>query len=234
MKVAYTVSEKIAPYVHASILSLLEHNDVEKIYIFVESEDCKRALKVPDVCEVINVRNQRYFNKNGINVNEQFPWIARIRICMAKMLKNENLVLYLDADTIICDSLIPIWDTDMEGKWLAMVDEVNGQWHPYGPHYFNCGVMLMNLEQIRKDKIDDEWIHFFDNEYVWLGEQDTFNRFKFDKIVSLPFRYNEFPATGVSDNPAIVHYATYPNWYKDETIPRVEYLNKYLKKRRKA
>lgn len=229
MKVVYTVSERIAQYVHASINSLLAHNEVEKIWVFT---DCGEKDCIPEICEQVDLRDQDWIYERGPNICDMFPWIARVRLAMAKMLPNEDKILYLDADTVVCDSLEPIWQTDMTGKWLGMVDEVYGGYKPFGEHYFNCGVMLMNLKQIREDKIDDAWIDFFNHNYIWLGEQDTLNRFyREDKFVSLPSRYNEFRATGMSDDPAIVHYAAIPDWYhpiRVATMQRAAYLRKWL------
>lgn len=229
MKVVYTVSEKIAPYARASIKSLLEHNEVEKIYVFTDGK-----VRLPKVCEIRSINGQEWLSEDSPNICDLFPMIARIRLCMAKLLPEEDKILYLDADTIICDSLEPIWETDMNGRWLAMVNEVNGGYKPFGDKYFNCGVMLMNLEQIRRDGIDDKWIRSFNRRKIWLGEQDILNKYnRFGRIAELPSRYNEFKATGISDNPAIVHFASIPDWYENETMFRVEYLNKYLKRKKK-
>lgn len=228
MKIVYTVSEMIAPYLHASIDSLLDHNEVEKIYVFTDAKEIKG---LPDVCEVRNITEQEWMDEDSPNVCELFPLIARIRLCMAKLLPEEHKVLYLDADTIICDSLEPVWDTDMSGRWLAMVDESLGKYKPFGEYYFNCGVVLFNLDKIREDKIDDKWIRFFNRRYIWLGEQDILNKFnRRNRIACLPSRYNEFHATGISDNPAIVHYACFSDWYENRDMPRVEYLDRYLRR----
>ena len=229
MKVVYTVSEQIVPYVYSSINSLLAHNDVEKIWVFTDTDN---VFNVPQECDVINISDQKWIDRNSPNVNVLFPWIARIRLAMAKLLPEEDKVLYFDADTIVCDSLEPLWETDMDGKWVGMVDEVNGDYKPFGEHYFNCGVILFNLAQIRKDGIDDKWIDFFNNNYIWLGEQDTLNKYQEEgKYVCLPSRYNEFTATGISDDPAIVHYAAIPDWYthsRQRWMSRVEYLKAWL------
>jgi hypothetical protein len=60
-------------------------------------------------------------------------------------------------------------------------------------------------------------------------DQDVMNRFAVpDKTVDLPVRYNECFCCGQTDDPAIVHYAGYPDWYCNPDTPRYEYRAKYL------
>ena len=53
-----------------------------------------------------------------------------------------------------------------------------------------------------------------------------------DKTVDLDPRWNESFCCGQSDNPGIVHFAGFPNWFTDPTVPRREYLEKYLNTKR--
>jgi lipopolysaccharide biosynthesis glycosyltransferase len=96
----------------------------------------------------------------GLPVVDRFTAAMWFRIFLPELLPDVGRVLYLDADTIAVDSLEPLWATDLDGQWLGAVTNVfqpNHVWRPAelglaGPEvYFNSGVLLMNLEQMRAD-----------------------------------------------------------------------------------
>ena len=84
------------------------------------------------------------------------------RIFLPELLPELDRVLYLDADLIVTDSLEPLWRTDLSDHYLGAVTTVfpSPEWGDrhcaglgLGPRelYFNSGVLLMNLPQLRRD-----------------------------------------------------------------------------------
>jgi len=76
------------------------------------------------------------------------------KVDMVNLLPVER-VLYLDADTLVCNSVLPLWETDLCGNPLAAVQDIG---YPVGHSstaaadavpYFNAGVLLMDLAKIR-------------------------------------------------------------------------------------
>ena len=81
------------------------------------------------------------------------------RILLPDLLPDLDRILYLDVDTLVLDSLRPLWETDLAGYVLAAVSNVFQHNHvdrprrlgiPPAQTYFNSGVLLMNLEQMRR------------------------------------------------------------------------------------
>ena len=162
-------------------------------------------------------------------MNSVFTYMAMLRICYVDIFPQYDKVLQLDVDTIICDDLTPLWNTDITGKWCAAVPEHLGQYKPF-PHdkYYNIGVCLYNLEQLRKDNALPYFLRCLNYLQLACTEQDIINMFGYpDKIADLPNRYNESFCCGYTQNPAIVHFAGFPNWWTNEYLPRKWYLDKY-------
>jgi lipopolysaccharide biosynthesis glycosyltransferase len=81
------------------------------------------------------------------------------RIFLPELLPDVERILYLDSDLIALADLGPLWETDLGEHYLAAVTNV------LEPHYaerlrragfdpgsyFNAGVMLVNLERMRRD-----------------------------------------------------------------------------------
>lgn len=88
------------------------------------------------------------------------PPVMWYRIFLPQLLPQESKVLYLDCDTLIVTSLLPLWQIDLADKALAAVTnpswsgEKDRSWHTTcglenREDYFNSGVMLLNLDQFR-------------------------------------------------------------------------------------
>jgi lipopolysaccharide biosynthesis glycosyltransferase len=84
------------------------------------------------------------------------------RIFLPELLPELDRVLYLDADLIVTDSLQPLWRIDLSDHYVGAVTTVfpSPEWGDrhcaalgLGRRelYFNSGVLLMNLRQLRRD-----------------------------------------------------------------------------------
>ena len=74
--------------------------------------------------------------------------IVYARLWIAKFLPEVSRCIYIDSDTMVLDSLSELYSWDLGGKSYGMV---MGCIPEYG---FNSGVILMDLDKIRKD---DKW-----------------------------------------------------------------------------
>ena len=219
MVVVYTATRNYYKYLKTAIHSLLKYNS-PKLYILAEDD------KLPYDATVINVS---HLKSHGINENTPFSYMSILRPLLADIIP-EDKVIYLDVDTVVCDSLQPMWDIDMTGKWWAAVEEKQTWYKPYGEHYFNNGVSVYNLKQMREDGIVPVFRNELENVFYRFIDQDVMNKFSVpDKVVKLPTRFNEAGCTGETDSPAVVHYAGIPNWYNNQYIHRHEYLDGVIK-----
>jgi lipopolysaccharide biosynthesis glycosyltransferase len=83
------------------------------------------------------------------------------RIFLPDLLPDADRILYLDVDTIVTDALEPLVDVSLDGFYLGAVTNVFQENHLHrsrelglaGPEvYFNSGVLLMNLDEMRRDR----------------------------------------------------------------------------------
>ena len=229
MVVVYTGSRNLYPYMEATIRSLLDHNDPERVYLLIE--DDKFPYELPKCCKCINVSKQTYFHKDGVNFTSPFTYFCLLRVCLAEILPNEDKVISLDVDTIITDSLEDMWNIDLTDKWFAMCPEYIGGYRPFGKDqlYYNAGVALYNLKQIRKDNAVPMLVEYLNTTYARCMDQEAWNYFGQDKAVILPLRFNEDQYNGYTDSPAVIHYCGYFDWQRNRKMHRREYLDKYLK-----
>ena len=81
--------------------------------------------------------------------------------------------------------------------------------------YANFGVIMMNLDMIRKNRMDDKVIESLNRDKWRCPEQDAFNHFCAGKIYELPPMYNATRTshiTAETDVEKISHYAGIRYW----------------------
>ena len=230
MKAAvYSGTRNLYPDMVTAAKTLVNHSSVEKIYFLIEDDQFPE--KLPDIIETINVSGQQYFPKRGKNFRTPFSYMSLLRVCYTKILPESiDRVLQLDVDTIVADDIDSLWDIDLTGKWFAAVMEDKSTYKPFGPVYYNIGVAMFNLVQIREDFADDLMIYTLNTQKMPYIDQDAWNMYRYGKDVQIPGRFNESFVTHESEHPAIVHYAGVKQWQQCEpTMKRHEYLEEARK-----
>lgn len=221
----YSGTRNLYPDMVTAAKSLLHNGGADKIFFLIEDDHFPEWL--PPHIETMNVSGQAFFPKNGANFKTSFTYMSLLRVCYTKLLPDLDKVLQLDCDTIVLDSLDELWNLNMNGKWFAAVEEHHSTYKPYGPVYFNIGVAMFNLDQIRTDHADEACIRFLNTVKVPYIDQDAWNRYGVGKAIKLPVRYNETIVTGYTEDPAVVHFAGFKNWQNNVRAPRREYLKRY-------
>lgn len=123
------------------------------------------------------------------------------RIFLPELLPDASRVLYLDADLIVTDSLLPLWHTELRGHLLGAVTNVMMEhdldrptWLglPSRDSYFNAGVLLMDLELMRQERTTEELRSFSVSQAERLGwrDQDALNLILHDRRLPLHPRWN--------------------------------------------
>jgi len=225
-----------------SLLRSAEKSTFYDIYILIdnlfakESEEAvRKCLKIfEDQCMLSFVNVGNVFDQASVSI----PHITRptyFRLMIPKLLQEEKCI-YLDTDTIILSDLQELIDIPMEKDYVA------GVWHPgvildrwgeavcknakipTADQYINAGVLVMNLDAMRKDDLADRFIELIP-ENMPTQDQDILNHVCYGKITFFPFRYNvmtKFADQGIEayegcyseaeleeawNRPCIIHYA---------------------------
>lgn len=231
LNIAYCCDDNYIPYVGVSMVSCVENNlnDFNQITFHViidknvtdESKEklMKNISQYPD-CEVIFYP----FNPEGQMPKSDYHPIVNA-ILFTPGLINADKLLFLDADTIVLDSLKELYQTDLKDNYCAAVYDVIP---PYFKQkigfskedkYFNSGFVFMDLEKMRKDDIEDKFLKELSKEYKY-PDQDILNRVLKGKILTLPPKYNfhGYFLEWNSKNVLKVYSMDYDYYYSHEEI----------------
>jgi lipopolysaccharide biosynthesis glycosyltransferase len=137
----------------------------------------------------------------GIPFTEQFGPIVWLRFLLPELLADAERVLYLDADTLVTGGLDGLFDMALGDSALAAVPNVVepaarshvsdlGLHYPGG--YANSGVLLLDLELMRKEGSTDQLLRYaVDNRAKLLWpDQDALNVVFADRWTRLHPRWN--------------------------------------------
>ncbi len=171
----------------------------------------------------------------GFPETERYPVQIYYRLA-APLLLPEHLdrILYLDVDTVIINSLQPLYDTDFEGNWFAACTHAKEFLTKFNQFrlriekevpYINTGIMLMNLPELRRHlRLDAIREYALEHQRLLiLPDQDVLTALYGDKVKIIDtLRYNisdrvlafhnadpkmeKIDLNWVAQNSVIIHY----------------------------
>ena len=127
-----------------------------------------------------------------------------LRLALPHMFPEEDLALWLDADTIVEGDISGLFETDFGDCYVAAVVEPTRCKDPFT--YFNAGVLLLDLKKLRDGKCC-EWIDYINRHKLTFPDQDCINLLCQGKIKKLDPIWNSSQWTAEPDNRVIVHFA---------------------------
>lgn len=210
-----------------SLGSLAIHNGADRAVLVIEDDTFPYPLPSSLPVEIINVSGQTYFPRGGPNTESRWTWMVLMRAALAKLLPGENRVLSLDVDTVVVGDLSDLWAIDLSTAFLAAAVEPTRQ--AYGGHYYQMGVVVFNLDQLRLEGMDSRIISQLNEHPYPFPEQDAINDLCHWRIQELPSRFNVNEYTKPTDDPRIIHFAGIPEdrYHLDPVWRRYESLCRF-------
>lgn len=188
---------------------------------------------------------------------------ANIRL-FAQLYLSEELdrILWLDSDLIVNGEIKEFYNQSFNGKlYVAYKDPIQGDSSekkaslgmPTDAIYINSGVLLMNLEEIRKRVNTEDILKYISEYYSRLDfvDQDVLSGFLYDsiKVVEEEYTYNYFVSNitlrnrrEVYRNDRIIHYAMdrkpwkkgfiyygFHLWWKYALMTDRKYIGQYIR-----
>lgn len=269
MNILYTLNDKFVPQVSAGICSVCENNkDAKEITFYIVSKEITQDNK-EKMKELVEKYNRNIVIKELGDIKSYFDFefdttgwnsIVLARLLLDKILpKDIDKILYLDGDTIVRGSLKKLWDTPLENYIIGASIEptINKKrkqsLNLEGKPYYNAGVLLINLENWRKEGAGQTILNYYrdNNGKLFANDQDAINGSLQEKIKTISPTYNFYnifyqysyrflkkimkPAEYIDKetfkeavkNPIIIHYLGEERPWREGN--RHKYRNDYIK-----
>lgn len=235
--------------------SVCDHDKDVQFYVFVDdafSADNRKRLS--DIAELYGsgisfyTISQQQTANMPVKREDQPGYITKSaynRLFAALMLPDGvRKVIYLDGDIVVRKSLRPLWEMDIDGYAVGVVNDMHELKHinshrlPYDMKdgYFNSGVLLINVEYWRQHDCMSLFNDITEDyqEVLTLHDQDVLNIAFHDKKKWLPVTYNmqngflyknqklwnvpeiEEELNVMKHDPVVVHFSTWDKPWKLE------------------
>lgn len=243
--VVYVANEKIVDQLLVSIISMEKYNYINvKIFYTEISKKTQEFIKeiVQSKVEFFNLSDKLHkLNNNWVNnVHVQVTLETFYRLLIIEYITEEK-VLVIDCDTLVLGKLDSLFDINLDNSYLAASPKPESFGESYntkiglreGIKYFNSGVMLLNVNLIRRDNLFSKMIDFLSENYenLHIADQDVINILvdgKYSEISSI-YNYTQGKLGKIADKIKIIHYVgKFKPKYK--FIPKLflkEYKNHY-------
>lgn len=189
-----------------SITSLLENNVHSKIVVHILYSDLSDNTilrlsvfekRYPNAKIVFHKIESARFKDFQINI----PHITKetyFRYLISDIITDTNKVLYLDGDTVVNGEISELFNIDLTGFYCAGVRDIYIEQERYKKEiglteselYINAGIILFNLEEIRKSNIIEKLFKLSAENDFKFQDQDAINAAFKGKIKELDCIYN--------------------------------------------
>ena len=252
--VFFACNDRYVPYLDTAIISLVSHASGENEYRITImktdiSEENQAILKRHATSNVsidfYDVRDMLEPVKGKLPEMFYFGVAAYFRFFIETSFPQYDKAVYLDSDVILLEDIAELYRTDIGDNLVGAVYEQNTDRSPLFTNYveniigipyytyFNSGVMVMNLKEFRKFKVQDRFIGML-TEYNFdclAPDQEYLNVICHGRVKYLPTGWNKhsFPEAPEGEL-KLCHYAlSNKPWHYEDTI-NGEYFWEYAKK----
>ncbi len=251
----FAIDDGYTPFLAVALKSLLvnaskDYNYSIKVLHTNVEEAHKNQIKKFE-CENVNVEFvdlSYYIEKvqDKLYTRDYYTNTTYFRLFLPELYPQYDKVLYLDSDIIVVGDISELYNTDMGTNLVAAapddIIQTNKVFQDYAElvvgvakyqHYFNAGVLLMNLDELRKFKFQEKFLYLLGKvKFSVAQDQDYLNRLCKGRttIVShdwdvMPYVNNETKEEDIK----LIHYNfAYKPWHFEDIVYS-EYFWKYAK-----
>ena len=239
----FSTDDNYIPYLDVAISSLIANASKEYDYRIIV---LNTGLNEDNVSKIM--QNERLgFKIDFINISDEleniksrlkdvyhFSVVTYYRLFIASLFPQYDKVVYLDCDLVVLGDISELYNVDLKDNILGAAPEQFVQntenFRLYAESalgvdpdgYVNAGVLLINLKEFRKNRIEEEFIKlitYYDFDLL-DPDQAYLNYLCHGKIHVLPNGWNKEPMPLICEGEKnIVHYALYKKpWQYDDVL----------------
>ncbi len=235
MNLIMASDDNYAGVMAASINSIAQNNsEAMKIYIIDDGISNFNKKKIFEIISRYNNLDIQFidFGVYGKKIkklvkttNPPLPLITFARLFISEMI-SDDMVLYVDCDTICCGDISEFWNTDMSGKMIAGVwDTVDEKVKAYiglnkNDRYINAGIILIDLKKWRENDCTSKAIDYINKKggSVMHNDQGVINALFRNDIKIIEPKYNAMTPVFLISPSKILKYFNLEEYYSYEEI----------------
>ena len=252
--VFYATDENYLPFLAVSIRSLIDNlSPIAACDVFVlhHGLDAALASRLLDMqTENVRIRLVDVGAKlaplvKKLNLRDYYTASIYFRLFIPSLFPKYSKAIYIDADTVLNEDISVLYRIPLGDRLVGAVsDDIIASHEDFRRYaedglgishreYFNSGVMLMNLEQFRLERIEERFVYLL-NRYQFetvCPDQDYLNVLCRGRVLYLDKGWNKM---SIDDNydgvPMLVHYNMFYKPWQYDDICYGEYFWEYARR----
>lgn len=252
----YAVDDGYVPFLAVSIHSLIENSSknyyyaIKVLYTNICEENKKKILKYERENVKIEFVDLNYYIeeiKDKLFTRDYYTKTTYFRLFIPNIYPQYNKVIYLDSDTVLLGDISELYHQDMESNLVAVIpDDIIQNEEIFQEYvekvvgvadyrkYFNAGVLVMNLDEMRKSKFQEKFLYLLETvKFAVVQDQDYLNRLCKGRTKILDNGWNRMPVPNNRtkvEKLNLIHYnLNYKPWHYDGILYE-EYFWQYAEK----
>ena len=249
----FSTDDNYIPYLDIAIASLIENASKEYKYRIVvlntglKQEGIDKVKQNENECfkiDFVDISKEVENIKNRFKNVYHFSVVTYYRLFIASLFPQYKKIVYIDCDLVVLGDISELYNTELGGNILAAtVEQFVQATEPFQLYakeaigvnpktYINAGVLVIDLDQFRKNKIEEQFVHLitsYDFDVV-DPDQAYLNYLCYKKILILPTGWNKEPLPTEPEGKLNIHYALYKKPWQYDGVLYEEYFWRYAEK----
>ena len=252
--VFFTTDDNYIPYLDIAVSSLIENASKEYCYRLVvlntglkeENIQKVKAREIPGFkIDFVDISERLKSIKSRFKNVYHFSIVTYYRLFIASLFPEYDKIAYLDCDLVVLGDISEFYHTELGSNIMGAVPDPfvsnTKEFSLYAKNaicvdpekYINAGVLLLNLDEFRKNDIENKFVSLISEYDFDLVDPDQayLNYLCREKIHFFKNGWNKIPSPLPCEGKKnIVHYALYKKPWQYDDVADGEYFWHYAKK----
>lgn len=243
--VFFAVDDGYCPFLAVAVQSLIDNSSAGNRYLIkilntdISSENKRRIARYErDNVDIEFVDLNYYIQKvkDKLYTRDYYSKTTYFRLFLPNLYPQYDKVLYLDSDIVILDDIAKLYNIEMGSDLVAAapddIIQFNEVFQVYAEkvvgvadyrRYFNAGILLMNLHEMRKFKFQEKFLYSLDRiTFAVAQDQDYLNRLCKGRVKLIDRTWNRMPIEDPrirTEDVKLVHYnLAFKPWHFEDIL----------------
>lgn len=225
----FSCDDNYIPFLGVALTSLKENRDPSRRYCIrilntglnpAYREKLEQSFSEPAFSlQFCDISAQVSDYARQLHTRDYFSQSTYYRLFIPDMFPELDKALYLDSDLAVLGNIAELYDTELGDNLVGAVPDgavaAIGPFRAYvekrlqvkADHYFNAGILLMNLKAMREFRFQQVFLELLDAVTFHVAQdQDYLNVICRDRTVYLGPEWNAMPNGAPVAEPKLIHY----------------------------
>ena len=252
----FALDDGYIPYMTVCLNSLIKNSSKKNCYVIkvlhtnIAEENQEAIMKYnKDNIKIEFVDLNYYVNqvKEKLYTRDYYTNTTYFRLFIPNLYPQYEKAIYIDADTVLLDDIANLYSIELGNNLIGgvtdgvinnvellrdYVEKVVGvnDWR----YYFNAGVLLMNLDELRKMNLQDKFLYSLEMiKFKVAQDQDYLNRICKGRVKLIDRHWDVMPidSANIKDENKIklIHYNLGDKPWHHDNVPFSKYFWEYAK-----